>query len=99
MSYEELKIYADAQQIQNEQLTAKLAEVEAEKLLIIRNLKKAVDVLGISFSADGGVEKSKVIKAVSGLITQATINPKALEKKFEFLQELMPLIEKYKDLQ
>ncbi len=97
MTYEELTTYADAQARENELLTQRLYESEQEKIIIITNIKRALEVLGIP--TDGSpVSKVKTLKSITSLATQAMISEDVIAKKFAFMEELMPLVEKYKEL-
>lgn len=73
-----------------------LDQERQEKQTIINNIKKVFKVLGIKFE-EGENNKKNMIKSLTSVFTQMLTNPKALEQKFAFLGELMPIVAKYQE--
>jgi len=87
MNYEELVK-------DHEVLQQKYNDSEADNKQIVENIVKLLNALGLlPFSEDEGMMK-KILKAVKNLATDAMLNPKGLERKFDFLKEIAPLIDK-----
>lgn len=80
---------------ENIELKRQLAECEAERDLIVRNLKKGMEVLGLYPLPDEKNIKKTVLKTLSGIISDFTFNQKEVYAKFDFIKELQPLAKKY----
>jgi UDP-N-acetyl-D-mannosaminuronate dehydrogenase len=86
-------------QNENDELKAKLAELEQEHLLVVRTIIKTLNAVGLWPIKEGDNLATKALKEVSQIIFKSTINPGAIEKQFDFVKEIYPLCEKYKDVQ
>lgn len=74
-----------------------LKREQEERKLLISTIKRALSVIGLFPIPDEKNAKRAAVKAVTQLGSQMLINSKAVEEKFSFLADLMPIIEKYKD--
>ena len=76
-----------------------IAELEAEKMLIVRTIIKTLNSVGLWPIRKEDNLASKAIRGVKSVIFDSVANPDSLAKRFDFLQEVFPLCEKYKDVQ
>lgn len=82
---------------ENIYLREMLKREQEERRTIVRNIKRAMQVLGLYPTPPDGNVKKAAVKAITSLTSQLVVNSKALEEKFSFFQELAPIIDKYKD--
>jgi hypothetical protein len=92
-----LDLVSDLQNTVNKQ-AAYIAELEAEKMLIIKTIIKTLNSVGLWPLRKEDNLASKAIRGVKGVISESVFKPDALAKRFSFLEEVYPLCEKYKDV-
>jgi hypothetical protein len=86
-------------QSENTRLQAELTALQAEHKIVVKTIIKTLGAINLWPIKPEDNLASKAIKAVSRIATDAIINPKSLEERFSFIQEIYPLCEKYKDFQ
>jgi hypothetical protein len=79
------------------ELEARIEVLEGDFKHLAQMVAKSFNAIGIDDFLDNNLGK-KIMGAIPGIMTQATIFPKKLEAKFAHLTDLLPLIEKYKHL-
>jgi len=85
---------------ENKILRQKLKDKNDDLKEVARILYKVTEVLGITGQdmENGKKAKKKVLKAMSGIATDAFINPTSIEERFAFFKDFKPLFEKNEDL-
>jgi hypothetical protein len=84
---------------ENIKLKQQLEELKAEHHTIVVTIVKVLRSVGLWPLSEGDNLAKKAIKGVQGVIAESIYNAKGLEKRFDFLKEIYPLCEKYKDIQ
>lgn len=80
---------------------SKLFGAYYEMLADLTKVKEAVfkvmEVTGM-INTDGTFKDKMDFKKISGMVAGMLMNPAALQEKFSFLKESLPLLEKYKEI-
>lgn len=84
---------------ENNRLRAELETLKAEHLTIVKTVIRVLKSVELWPLAANDNVASKAMKGVKSVIAQAMINPKALEERFSFIKDIVPLAEKYKDIE
>jgi len=78
---------------------AQIAELEAEKMLVVHTVIKTLASVGLwPLKKDDNLAK-KAMKGIRNVLSDAVLDSNNLAKRFSFLEEVYPLCEKYKDIE
>jgi hypothetical protein len=84
-------------QAENERLQAELTALQSEHKIVVKSIIKILQSIEIWPIQPEDNLMSKSLKAVKSIVMESMLNPAALEKRFDFLKDVYPLCEKYKD--
>jgi hypothetical protein len=85
--------------LENEQLKKQLTELQAEHHLVVVTIVKVLKSVGLWPLNKEDSIVSKALKGVKMVMTESVLNPKGLEERFSFVNDIYPLCEKYKDIE
>ncbi|MDD5006518.1 MAG: hypothetical protein PHS33_08495 [Candidatus Omnitrophica bacterium] len=71
----------------------RLIKLETERRKLAEAAYKAMKALNLYPLPEPDKMKLQLIKTLPGLISQFTIDPKGLQEKFSFFNEILPIIE------
>lgn len=93
MSELELKD-AEIQRLQTE-----LETLKNEHTLVVHTIVRVLKSVELWPLTENDNLAKKAIKGVQSVITDSMLNPKRLQERFDFLKDIYPLCEKYKDIE
>jgi hypothetical protein len=89
---------------QLENLLAQNKQYKADKEELIEMVKNIVKVLGLS-DEDGNIKEEitsgevspmkTILKKLSSIVLDLAVNPKKIEKEFEFVKNVIPILARY----
>lgn len=84
---------------ENSRLLAELNALQEEHSLVVITVIKTLKSVDLWPVKEGDNLTSKAIKGVKGIMTDAMLNPDKLAKRFDFIKDIVPLCEKYKNIE
>lgn len=86
-------------QEENTRLKAELEALQIEHSLVVVTVIKTLKSVGLWPVQEGDNLTAKAIKSVKGIITESMLNPGKLAERFDFIKDIVPLCEKYKNIE
>jgi hypothetical protein len=96
-----IEIIAENEALTNEnaRLQAELTALQEEHSLVVITIIKTLSSLGLWPLKEGDNYMSKVMKSVKTIVTDSMLFPDKIATRFSFMKEIIPMCEKYKDIQ
>jgi hypothetical protein len=81
-----------------EKLKKEYDELQKEHTVVVVTVIKAMKSVGLWPVNANDNFASKAIKGVKSILFESMTHPKSFQERFQFLEDIYPLCEKYKDL-
>ena len=80
---------------ENQHLRQYIQQLEEDQKTIVKAIVKALKSIDMYPFDAGKNHTGKLTSMITKIITQMTVNPNGLKERFSFIDDLMPLIDKY----
>ncbi|NJK98339.1 MAG: hypothetical protein HC905_28545 [Bacteroidales bacterium] len=84
---------------ENIRLQAELTALQEEHSLVVVTVIKTLQSVELWPIKEGDNLTSKAIKGVKTIMFESAVNPTKLANRFNFIKDIIPLCEKYKNIQ